>query len=210
MSYCKQLIKKLDDLGTSLLFTNLKTRIMSGKMTTEEYKFIDRIISTNLADDSKLSAHVSFGEMTRTTHRELIEENKKSALMYLGKLKEFCTTIIEPARALIGSPVYITSGFRCDLLNKAVGGSFTSQHVIGEAGDIEFLHARQGKALLDAFNKIAFSDIPYSQIILEFGQWIHIGLIDEIVYPGKVGQKMIASKFKGQVIYTTVTKPYKG
>jgi len=157
--------------------------------------------------DYQLSEHFTLGELSKTSHRKYLTSNRKEAITYLDNLHDLCEKILEPARAIMGTPVFITSGFRCNKLNKAVGGSQKSQHAVGEAADIEFLGAREGQALKDAFNKIAFSDIQYSQIIFEFDEWIHIGLPDPERYPGKVGQKLVASRQKDKTIYTVVTQP---
>ena len=45
--------------------------------------------------------------------------------------------VLDPARERLGKPVVVNSGFRCPLHNKAVGGVYNSQHVKGEAADIE-------------------------------------------------------------------------
>ncbi len=158
-------------------------------------------------EDYQLSEHFTLGELAKTSHRKYMGTNREEAITNLDNLHKLCETVLEPVRTLMDVPVFITSGFRGPKLNKAIGGSKRSQHVHGEAADIEFLGAREGKPLRDAFNKIAFSSIPYSQIIYEFGQWIHIGMLDPERYPGKVGQKLVASRPKGKTIYTLITKP---
>lgn len=44
--------------------------------------------------------------------------------------------VLDPLRELIGHPIYVSSGYRCKELNKAVGGVKNSQHLTGEAADI--------------------------------------------------------------------------
>ncbi len=44
--------------------------------------------------------------------------------------------LLETVRARFGKPVTITSAARCASHNKAVGGSDTSQHLLGKAADI--------------------------------------------------------------------------
>lgn len=155
----------------------------------------------------KLSDHFSLNEMTKTSYRKYLILNKEEAIRYLDNLHDLCDCILEPVRSLINVPVIITSGFRYKKLNKAIGGSKNSQHIVGKAADIEFLGIHEGKELLDTFNKIAFSSIKYSQIIYEFGQWIHIGLQDPDLYPGKIQQKLIAERFKNRTIYRDFSGP---
>ena len=39
--------------------------------------------------------------------------------------------VLDPLREAWGSPIIINSGYRCPILNKAVGGSKTSSHMSG-------------------------------------------------------------------------------
>lgn len=57
--------------------------------------------------------------------------------------------VLDPIRAHICEPVYITSGYRCAKLNELVGGSDHSQHMQGQAADftIDSFCARDYKIL---------------------------------------------------------------
>lgn len=44
---------------------------------------------------------------------------------------------LERVRALIGQPIQVLSGYRCPALNVEVGGSKNSQHMAGQAADIQ-------------------------------------------------------------------------
>ncbi len=50
-------------------------------------------------------------------------------------------TVLDPLREHLGCPIIITSGYRCRDLNRDVGGSPTSQHLLGLAADFRPLHA---------------------------------------------------------------------
>lgn len=95
-------------------------------------------------------------------------------------VKELVDKILQPLRDAYGSAITVTSGWRCEELNKAVGGSLTSAHVAGYAadivpasGDIDAFFAFVKKWLVD--NNIAFD-----QCAIETGnggaKWVHIGL----------------------------------
>lgn len=119
----------------------------------------------------KLSEHFSLGELTfsETAARKGIENcPPPEALIHLKAL----VLTLEKVRALIGSPVIVTSGYRCPALNTAVGGSKTSAHVHGFAADINCLNVSP-KALA---SMIRDSDMPFDQLILEYDRWVHIGL----------------------------------
>jgi hypothetical protein len=155
-----------------------------------------------------LSPHFTYGQMTKTEHRDFIDKNRDQGKQYIDHLSLLCNNVIEPVWVLMG-PISINSCFRCPDLNTLIGGAKNSQHMVAEAADTEYTN---GLTLQQIFNKIAFSStIQYSQLIIEWG-WIHIGLIDEILYPGQKMQKLIATqqnddKGKKKIVYTPITKP---
>ncbi len=51
-------------------------------------------------------------------------------------LRYLCENSIQPLRTLLNVPMRISSGYRCEALNQAIGGSNKSQHIQGEAADI--------------------------------------------------------------------------
>jgi zinc D-Ala-D-Ala carboxypeptidase len=128
--------------------------------------------------DTKLSRNFTFGELTRTSHGNLLETNRQEAEVVVDKLRELCVILLEPVRAKYG-PVKIHSGFRGPAVNAAVGSkSSTSQHTKGEAVDFSV----PGHKLDDVFRWIVTSSgIPFGQAILEGKQagvatWIHLSL----------------------------------
>jgi len=78
---------------------------------------------------------------------------------------------LEEVQALLGAPINISSGYRCPGLNRAVGGSATSQHVLGMAADFTCEAFGTPIAIAAA---IQASDIAFDQCILEFNRWVHI------------------------------------
>lgn len=81
--------------------------------------------------------------------------------------------ILEPARVALGEPIVITSGYRCQRLNKAVGGVQNSQHCKGEAVDIRLPNADYANRLFDILAANPMTD----QLLYEHvGKtvWIHV------------------------------------
>lgn len=119
-----------------------------------------------------MAQYFDMDELTRsdTANRRGIknvpnEEQKRS----LQRLMDDC---LDPIRRLWGKPIIVNSGFRCPELNRAVGGSATSQHMKGEAADITTGSISGNKEL---FEHIAYSGIPFDQLIDEKGyKWIHV------------------------------------
>lgn len=96
---------------------------------------------------------------------------------HLEELMEF----LDGLRAAWGSPIKVTSGYRCPQLNKKVGGSATSAHMIGYAADIVPMKGKF-KDFAD-FVKEYLIDKEYDQLILETSskgsKWIHLGLYNQ-------------------------------
>ncbi len=90
-------------------------------------------------------------------------------------LERLTLSIIQPARDALG-PIKISSGFRIHELNVRVGGSSTSDHVLGYAADLQ---AYQVSNLTLAKWIKNNCKGKYDQIILEYGTdsnpaWIHV------------------------------------
>ena len=156
-------------------------------------------------NDYQLSTHLTYGMCVLTQHRDKIQENFEKGKQFLDNMKIWANTIYEPIIDLLGVVPLIDSMFRCYSLNTVVGGSQTSQHMSAEAGDTKYGML----SLREVYNKLAWSKIPFSQIIIEFESWIHIGYIDQLRYPGKVGQRFITGKDNnGKTVYIEITKPF--
>lgn len=122
----------------------------------------------------KLTEHFTLEELTRTDNKEFKElnaEQGKKRLYELSKLAMFA----EQVRSIVNCPMIITSGYRCPELNKAIGGSSTSQHIKFEA--IDFIP--KSIDALNAFCAIALSCFNFGQLILEkrgLGYILHISM----------------------------------
>ena len=87
--------------------------------------------------------------------------------------------VFEPLRKWVGGPIKINSFFRCYKLNKAIGGSKTSQHMSGQAMDIDDTFGCKTNA--EMFNYIK-DNLDFDQMIWEFGDddnpdWVHISYV---------------------------------
>jgi zinc D-Ala-D-Ala carboxypeptidase len=82
---------------------------------------------------TQLSAHFSLAELCRTSQPFA---NAPSAPV-IARLTTLCVKVLEPVRAHYGRPVTVNSGYRSPAVNRAVGSKPSSQHLTGEAGDIE-------------------------------------------------------------------------
>lgn len=79
--------------------------------------------------------------------------------------------VLDPLRAIYGKPITVNSGYRCPELNRAVGGSATSDHVKGFAADITAGSKEENERL---FNIIKHN-FHFSQLIDEKNfSWVHV------------------------------------
>lgn len=98
----------------------------------------------------------------------------------LNNLEELIE-ILDGIREAWGSAIRVNSGFRSEEVNKAVGGSKTSAHRIGSAGDLEPVNGNM-KAFQDFVpNYFKEHNIAFDQIIKEkpkngIASWLHLGL----------------------------------
>ncbi len=81
--------------------------------------------------------------------------------------------VLDPLREAWGKPITVTSGYRCQQLNKLVGGVATSMHLIGHAADITTGNAVDNRKLYQLAQDL---NLPYFELIgKKYGfKWLHI------------------------------------
>lgn len=80
--------------------------------------------------------------------------------------------ILDPLREAYGKPIKVNSGFRCEALNKAVGGVSTSDHLKGFASDITGGSKEENKKIFEIARDL---NLPFRQLIDERNySWVHI------------------------------------
>jgi zinc D-Ala-D-Ala carboxypeptidase len=111
----------------------------------------------------QLSEHFSLEEFIRSdTAKQLGNDNKPTAT-HLANLKVTAAGFEKVRTLLGGDPLKIMSGYRNPVVNKAVGGTPTSAHPLGFAGD--FRHP--SLTPLECARMIRDSDLMFDQLILE-------------------------------------------
>lgn len=114
----------------------------------------------------------------------------------LEYLRILCMDVLEPLRAACDAPLIITSGYRCQLVNAATCGRDHSAHMDGRAAD---LHCAGLSAL--ELCRIAYSlALPVTQIINEFGEWMHISIPLIGVAPAR--QLLYTERTRTGIIYS--------
>lgn len=148
----------------------------------------------------QISEHVSYdeGKFSATAARLGLANEPPAEI--LKTMKITAENIFEPVRKKFGVPLRIISFYRSPALNKAVGGSRSSQHMIGEAIDVQ---ATGGVTNAELFHYLRTNKIDYDQIIAEFpvkGEpaWVHISYTKK---RHNRNQPLIALKKDGKTIY---------
>jgi hypothetical protein len=94
---------------------------------------------TNLS--KRLSKNFTLGEFLRSAtaerHENIVEQQYNPPDEIIANLTYLCTQTLQPIRELLGAPMKITSGYRCKLLNDLVGSTDRSQHLRGQAADVQ-------------------------------------------------------------------------
>lgn len=124
----------------------------------------------------QLSPNFSLNEMlkSQTASRLKITEQFNPPPEVIENLRLLCEHILEPLRKECG-PITINSGYRSPKTNRSVGGAPTSQHLLGQAADIECVSFKN-KLLFVSIQKL---HLPFDQLIWEYGtktepEWVHV------------------------------------
>lgn len=117
---------------------------------------------------------------------------------HLENAKVAAKAVFQPVRDHFGIPIGISSGYRSEELNKAVGGSKTSHHCRGMAFDIDAdIHG--GVTNKEIFDYI-LNNLEFTQLIWEYGTddepaWVHVAY-----EPGNLKKQVLrAVKGKGYI-----------
>ena len=133
------------------------------------------IVSANM----NLTPHFTLHEFTFSAYAQANGIDNAPNTEELRRLSRIAE-LMEQVRYLLGQrPITVTSGFRCEALNTAVGGVPTSAHRLGLACD--FAHPILSNDQIVA--KIAGSPLVFDQLILEDTSgrhWTHIALSENV------------------------------
>lgn len=104
--------------------------------------------------------------------------NNKPNAQQMINLVYLCAYVLEPLRVAMKEPIKIGSGFRCEALNKAVGGVSNSQHMKGQAVDLCIDgDMKKGKKWFEYIRK----NLPFDQLIWEHNAngsyWVHVSFV---------------------------------
>ena len=150
----------------------------------------------------KLTENFSLTELTRSEAATRGGLDNVPGATEIENLRALAENILQPLRDAMGQPMRVNSAYRGPEANAAVGGSKSSQHMSGQAADIE----------LDGFDnrllakKIVDMKLPFDQLIWEGYKagdpnsgWVHVS--HKRGGPQR-GQVLTATFKQGKAIYT--------
>jgi hypothetical protein len=126
-----------------------------------------------------ISKHVSYREATHSATATRKDLDNTPNEEQIKNMKVVAEKLFEPLREWVGGPVKINSFFRGLPLNTAIGGAKSSQHMKGQAIDIDDTFGHATNAEMYNFIK---ENLDFDQIIWEFGtdenpNWVHISYV---------------------------------
>jgi hypothetical protein len=113
----------------------------------------------------------------------------------VDELARLCQLVLQPLRDAAQRPVVISSGYRANKVNKAVGGARLSAHLYGRAADLII----PGETPRATCERIVALNLPYDQVILEFDAWVHVAIAAPGVEPRR--QQLTARRTGGGTTY---------
>ncbi len=128
----------------------------------------------------KISKYLTLGEAIRSEKAKSLGLSNLPDQTQLAAIKNVATKVFDPVREFVGGPLFASSFFRSPELNKGVpGASATSQHMKGEAIDIDCKRYKIGTNM-EVFRFIR-DNLEFDQLIYEKGTdtepaWVHVSL----------------------------------
>ena len=153
-----------------------------------------------------ISKHISWHEGTysRTGERRDLDNTPNEE--QLKCMKGVAENLFEPLREWVGGPIKINSFFRGEPVNTAIGGSKYSQHMKGQAMDIDDTFGYKTNAEMYHYIK---DNLDFDQLIWEFGDdknpnWVHVSYVTHRENRKKL---TIAKRIDGKVRYIHEAHP---
>ena len=129
--------------------------------------------------NTKVTMHFTIEELYASKTAKDKGINNMPSVREMVNLVYLAAYVLEPLRKAMGEPIKIGSGFRCQQLNKAVGGVSNSQHLTGQAADLCIDgDIQKGRKWFEYIRK----HLPFDQLIWEKNPktgscWVHVSYV---------------------------------
>lgn len=129
--------------------------------------------------NTNITMHFTIEEMYTSATAKAKGIDNHPNVQQMINLVYLCAYVLEPLRVAMDEPIKIGSGFRCQALNKAVGGVYTSQHCKGQAADLCIDgDIQKGRKWFEYIK----NHLPFDQLIWEKNPktgsyWVHVSFV---------------------------------
>lgn len=149
-----------------------------------------------------LSANFTLEELTFSQTAARLGIVNSPDAQQIDALKNLCVHVLQPLRDALGESITVSSGFRCPALNRALSGAHDSQHLLGQAADLQCFTLTPA----DFFRRTVAQNLPFDQLIFEGGPhavWVHVSY-----NPTGCRGQILRATFPpaGGVAYATLTR----
>ncbi len=121
-----------------------------------------------------LSRHFTLAEMSHSSTAVAERIPNLPGDAERAHLAALCTQVLDPLREAVGQAIRVTSGYRGPALNARIRGASTSQHLLGQAADIQ----TAALPVLELFKMVIRLGLPFDQVIFEAKnastKWVHV------------------------------------
>ncbi len=112
-------------------------------------------------------------EFTASSTADRMKINNAPDKAIVANLQYGVDMILDPLRRLYGKPIIVSSGYRCEKLNAAVGGVANSWHLLGNAADIHVSNREDAKLIFRILQTLPSVDTCLFEHSSK-AQWLHV------------------------------------
>lgn len=151
----------------------------------------------------RISEHISYKEGIKSNTATRLGIKNTPDDYQITNMVNIGVNVFEPLRKYVGGPIRINSFYRCEELNRAIGGSSRSQHCEGRAIDLDDTLGHKTNAEMYKYIK---DNLSFDQLIWEFGDdtnpdWIHVSY----VHPDENRKRCLrAERTNGKTTYQVI------
>lgn len=151
----------------------------------------------------RISEHISYKEGIKSNTATRLGIKNTPDDYQITNMVNIGVNVFEPLRKYVGGPIRINSFYRCEKLNRAIGGSSRSQHCEGRAIDLDDTLGHKTNAEMYQYIK---DNLSFDQLIWEFGDdanpdWIHVSY----VHPDENRKRCLrAERTNGKTTYRVI------
>jgi zinc D-Ala-D-Ala carboxypeptidase len=151
----------------------------------------------------RISEHISYKEGIKSNTATRLGIKNTPDDYQITNMVNIGVNVFEPLRKYVGGPIRINSFYRCEELNRAIGGSSRSQHCEGRAIDLDDTLGHKTNAEMYQYIK---DNLSFDQLIWEFGDdtnpdWIHVSY----VHPDENRKRCLrAERTNGKTTYQVI------